>query len=85
MAAGQGQARKGAYFKVTVPNGRVRSAVARGNWEGKGVVPDVDVTAVDALRTAHVLAVTRLAEAASDDWRAQLEAVRKTLETPAPR
>lgn len=74
-----------AIFEVTVPNGRVRSAVARSNWEGKGVVPDVDVAAADALRTAHVLAVTRLAEAASGDWRVQLEAVRKTLEPPPRR
>ena len=44
-----------AIFEVTVPNGHVRSAVARSNREGTGVVPHVDVAAADALRTAHCL------------------------------
>jgi C-terminal processing protease CtpA/Prc len=28
-------------FSASVPNGRVKSAIGRGNWEGSGVTPDV--------------------------------------------
>jgi len=40
-------------FRVNVPNGRIKSAVSGGNWEGAGVTPDVKVAAADALQTAH--------------------------------
>jgi len=40
-------------FRVNVPNGRIKSAVGGGNWEGTGVTPDVKVPAADALQTAH--------------------------------
>ena len=43
-------------FEVTVPNGKVRSAVGGGNWEGRGVTPDIEVAAADALRVAHARA-----------------------------
>ena len=39
-------------FEVTVPNGRIRSAVKHGNWEGDGVTPDVLVPAATALDVA---------------------------------
>jgi C-terminal processing protease CtpA/Prc len=50
-----------ALFEVTIPNGRVRSAVGGGNWEGRGVTPDVEVPEADALRVAHTRALARLA------------------------
>jgi hypothetical protein len=40
-------------LRVNVPNGRVKSAVGGGNWEGTGVTPDIKVAAADALQTAH--------------------------------
>lgn len=43
-------------FELTVPNGQVRSAIRRGNWEGTGVVPDVSAPAGDALTVAHTAA-----------------------------
>ena len=49
-----------ALFEVTVPNGKVVSAVRRGNWEGIGVVPDIEVPAAEALRIAHARALERL-------------------------
>jgi len=39
-------------FEVTVPNGRIRSAIKRSNWEGDGVTPDVIVPAATALEVA---------------------------------
>ena len=52
--------RVNAFFDVTVPNGRVVSAVSGRNWEGSGVLPDVVVTAPDALGLAHSRALARL-------------------------
>lgn len=39
-------------LEVIVPNGRVRSAISGKNWEGTGVVPDVQTTADQALDAA---------------------------------
>lgn len=39
-------------FEITIPNGKVVSAVRGGNWEGVGVIPDVAVPASEALRVA---------------------------------
>jgi C-terminal processing protease CtpA/Prc len=41
---------------VTIPNGRVVSALRGGNWEGTGVTPDVPVVETEALRVAHARA-----------------------------
>jgi hypothetical protein len=53
-------------FEVTVPNGRVRSAVGGGNWEGVGVTPDVKTPALEALGVAQARAMRRLAEKSKD-------------------
>ena len=47
-------------FYVNIPNGQIRSAIRGSNWEGTGVVPDVSVSAADALRVAHQDALRRL-------------------------
>jgi hypothetical protein len=47
-------------FTVTVPNGRVRSAIGGGNWEGTGVTPDVQTTAAEALPVAYARVIRRL-------------------------
>ena len=49
-------------FSVNVPNGRVKSAIGGGNWEGSGVTPDVATNAADALPTAHARALRLLIE-----------------------
>ena len=68
------------WFEVTVPNGKVRSAMSGGNWEGRGVQPDLAVPAADALGAAHARALKRLIEGAEGDRRAQLEQVLKSLD-----
>ena len=61
-------------FEVTVPNGRVRSAVTGKNWEGAGVTPDVDVPAPEALHAAHVRALRELlARAPAGAWHDALQ------------
>ena len=67
-------------LQVTVPNGKVRSAVKRGNWEGTGVIPDVKAPAIKALAVAHTRALSKLIEAAPvGPWRARLEAEFKAI------
>jgi hypothetical protein len=73
-----------ARFEVTVPNGRVRSAVSGGNWEGVGVTPDVKTTATEALRVAHARALRDLIELApSGSWRDTLHRELKILDLGA--
>jgi hypothetical protein len=67
-------------FEVTVPNGRVRAANGGGNWEGSGVTPDVHVPESEALQTAHIRALRRLAAEAAGEWRVKLEEILTTLE-----
>lgn len=50
-------------FTVFVPTGRAINPVTRGNWEGSGVAPDVEVPAAEALTRARDLAVKALARA----------------------
>ncbi|MFN7731159.1 MAG: S41 family peptidase [Pirellula sp.] len=68
-------------LEVTVPNGQVRTAVTRQNWEGKGVIPDVPVPASDALRTAHIRALREVLKQNPDGlWQETLKQHLDTLE-----
>jgi hypothetical protein len=51
----------GDHFTVGVPFGRPINPVTKGDWEGKGIEPDVKVSAADALTTAEKLAGDKLA------------------------
>jgi len=51
----------GDHFSIGVPFGRPINPVTHGDWEGKGVEPDVKVSATDALTTAQKLAADKLA------------------------
>lgn len=51
----------GDHFTIGVPFGHPINPVTKGDWEGKGVEPDVKVSAADALATAEKLAGDKLA------------------------
>ena len=57
------------HFAAFIADGRAINPVTHTNWEGVGVVPDVKVPAEQALRTAHVAALTALRAKATDDER----------------
>ena len=60
--------------EVTVPNGKVRTAVTGRNWEGSGVVPDIKVAAKDALRHAHIQALREMhSKAPTGAWKLRLK------------
>jgi hypothetical protein len=49
----------GEHFTIGVPFERPINPVTKGDWEGKGVEPDVKVSAADALTTAEKLAADK--------------------------
>jgi retinol-binding protein 3 len=51
----------GDHFTIGVPFGRPINPVTKGDWEGTGVEPDVQVPAADALTKAEKLAADKLA------------------------
>ena len=54
------------HFGVGVPNGRAINPITGTNWEGTGVLPDLDVPAELALLTAHHLALKNVLETQID-------------------
>lgn len=49
------------HFGMFVPTGRAISPITKTNWEGTGVTPDVAVPADQALLTARLMALKKLA------------------------
>jgi retinol-binding protein 3 len=49
-----------ARIEMYVSLAHVEHALTKGNWEGKGVQPDVAVSAAQALKKAHLLAIESL-------------------------
>ena len=47
------------HFSIFIPLSRYVSATSGGDWEGRGVKPDVPCPASEALRRAHRLAISR--------------------------
>ncbi|MGH9942986.1 MAG: S41 family peptidase [Pyrinomonadaceae bacterium] len=58
--------RVGEHFQMFVPTGRAINPITKTNWEGTGVEPDVKVTAQQALKTAHLMALKKSVEKLSD-------------------
>lgn len=65
--------RLAAHFAMFVPAGRPINPVTRANWEGTGVVPDVDVSEDAALEAAQIAALRQLMALEADaDWKRRL-------------
>ncbi len=47
-------------FFVRVPKARAINPITKTNWEGTGVIPDIEVSADIALQTAHTRALEKL-------------------------
>ena len=57
-------------FSVFIPTGRAINPITKTNWEGKGVKPEVEVSAESALKTAQEMAIKRLISQAKDPAKA---------------
>jgi len=53
-------------FGIWLPNGRAINPITKTNWEGTGVEPDIKVDADHALFTAHLAALRKIRETATD-------------------
>ena len=49
------------HFTAFIPNGRSIGPVTKTNWEGVGVAPDVSVAAEDAMKTAQIAILKKMA------------------------
>jgi hypothetical protein len=56
-------------IRLKLPFGRAVNPISGTNWEGVGVVPDVEVPAELALDTAHLLALKKIREKETDEDR----------------
>jgi hypothetical protein len=56
-----------AHFGMFVPTGYAKSPITKTNWEGTGVTPDVDVPKEQALKTAHLMALKKAFDKATDE------------------
>jgi hypothetical protein len=68
-------------FVASIPWGRAENPITKTNWEGRGVQPDINVPAPDALKVA----LTRLGQnSATDIATASLKQVFAPRSTPLP-
>jgi hypothetical protein len=58
------------HFMIGVPFARAINPITQTNWEGVGVTPDIDTTAEQALKVAHLAALKNLMAKATDQQRA---------------
>jgi hypothetical protein len=59
-------------LSITIPFGRIKTAVTGTNWDGTGVIPDIAVSTDKALSVAYVDALRRLMDATTDTARKQV-------------
>jgi CubicO group peptidase (beta-lactamase class C family) len=57
------------HFGIGVPAGRAINPISKTNWEGTGVAPDISVPAEQALKTAQLDAMKKLAARITDPQR----------------
>jgi hypothetical protein len=72
------------HLAAFIATGRAVNPITHTNWEGVGVKPDRDLPAGDALREAHVAALQKLEESASEERRSVLDlAIEQAKQTPS--
>lgn len=70
-------------FVLVVPVARAINPITGKNWQGSGVIPDIEVPAEQALQIAHARALSELlGSAKDDDERSFLKAEMETLQSP---
>jgi len=75
-----GNIRLNDHFACFIPVGRAINPYTKTNWEGKGVIPDVAVDPVNALKTAQQMAVqAMMVKEKDEDYRNALGDLLKRL------
>ncbi|HXH60759.1 MAG TPA: S41 family peptidase [Fimbriimonadaceae bacterium] len=69
-----GTVRLNDHFSAFIPTGRAINPITKTNWEGTGVIPDVEAAPGDALAAAQVLALKKIIATTDDEqWAAMLK------------
>jgi C-terminal processing protease CtpA/Prc len=69
------------HFGMFVPSGRAISPITKTNWEGTGVMPDVEVPADQALTVARLMALKKsVTTLTNPDFKAGVQAEIESLE-----
>jgi hypothetical protein len=68
-------------FVIAVPSGRPINPVTGSNWEGVGVEPDIKVSAENALKAAHLIALEKQSQALPADAPSLRNEVATTIKT----
>jgi hypothetical protein len=72
------------HFGIWVPNGRAINPLTKTNWEGTGIEPHIKVEAAKALPAAHLDALEKVRQTATDArHREQLDAAIAALKKPS--
>lgn len=67
-------------FYIYMPFAGAVNPITQSNWEGLGVLPDVEVKSDDALMTAHITILKRrIADSTDEEYRKGLEAALEAL------
>lgn len=68
-------------FYMFIPFAGSRNPITNTNWEGVGIQPDIEVAEVDALKTAHLLALKALINKTNDEnWKKELASLIAKME-----
>ncbi|MCD4730642.1 MAG: S41 family peptidase [Bacteroidales bacterium] len=54
-------------FMIWIPTGRAINPITNTNWEGKGVIPHIEISSDKALTKAHIIAIEMLIDNNQDD------------------
>ena len=72
------------HFGIWLPNGRAINPITKTNWEGVGIEPDIKAPVAEALKAAHLAALRKIREGATDDrHKAELDRAIAALEKQA--
>lgn len=81
-----GTVRLGDHFSCFIPVGKAINPYTKTNWEGTGVIPDVDVEPTKALKHAQLMSIRKMIEKTSDPIKkADLEGIFKGVESEPDR
>lgn len=68
-------------FYILMPFAGAINPITKTNWEGVGVIPDIKTVSEDALKTAHIMALKKIINKASnEEYKKDLEILLKNLE-----
>ena len=67
-------------FYIYMPFAGAINPITKSNWEGVGVIPDIEVNSDDALKTAHILSLQKIISNTIDEKvKAELESLLQKL------